>query len=132
VIDCQGCLRNCCGEIPDLTPVLLEREEKDILPEHLLRVEIGGYVLSLIRRKPDGTCVFWKDRKCSIYAKRPLECRLYPYLLDFSMGTARIELDTRFCKRLETIAPKEYFSDMLTGINPTPEWIKAFETIEGC
>ena len=41
----------------------------------------------VLRRKPDGTCVFLDDNgRCSIYEIRPLRCRRFPYRLDDALS----------------------------------------------
>ncbi|MFA6672830.1 MULTISPECIES: YkgJ family cysteine cluster protein [unclassified Methanoculleus] len=39
---------------------------------------VSGYAL---RTKPDGSCIFLSDGRCSIYAQRFAICRIYPYML---------------------------------------------------
>jgi len=41
-----------------------------------------------MKKTLDGKCVFLKDSSCSIYAKRPLVCRFYPFELK-NMGNNR-------------------------------------------
>lgn len=33
---------------------------------------------TILRRKPDGSCIFLQPEGCSIYPERPLVCRLFP------------------------------------------------------
>jgi len=39
---------------------------------------VSGYALKV---QSDGSCVFLKDDRCTIYEKRPDICRIYPYML---------------------------------------------------
>jgi Fe-S-cluster containining protein len=57
-------------------------------------VEQRGNLL-LLRRRGNGSCVFFHQRKCGIYDRRPFECRVYPFVLDFSKGTVDLRLDTQ-------------------------------------
>jgi uncharacterized protein len=42
------------------------------------RFYVGGYAL---RTRPDGTCIFLSDNRCTIYDRRFSICRVYPYML---------------------------------------------------
>ncbi len=42
------------------------------------RFYVSGYAL---RAKPDGSCIFLSDGRCSIYGRRFSICRVYPYML---------------------------------------------------
>jgi Fe-S-cluster containining protein len=42
------------------------------------RFYVSGYAL---RTKPDGSCVFLEDGRCSVYDRRFSICRVYPYML---------------------------------------------------
>ena len=44
------------------------------IPEHLK--ELG---IDKIGRNPDNSCMFLHDNKCTIYLKRPFECKIYPF-----------------------------------------------------
>ena len=65
-------------------------------------VEKKGH-LYLIKKTPNtGMCVYfaWKEHNtwgcgCTIYDRRPVECRLYPLMLHLEAGTPTIILDPR-------------------------------------
>ncbi|ACL17396.1 YkgJ family cysteine cluster protein [Methanosphaerula palustris] len=42
------------------------------------RFYVGGYAL---KTRPDGTCVFLSNNRCTIYDRRFSICRVYPYML---------------------------------------------------
>jgi Fe-S-cluster containining protein len=42
------------------------------------RFYVSGYAL---RTKGDGSCIFLRDKRCTIYGQRPMICRLYPFML---------------------------------------------------
>ncbi len=52
------------------------------------------------KTKEDGSCIhLTSDKKCSIYGKRPLICRLYPFQLnpkDLEQGTVELHADKLF------------------------------------
>lgn len=41
---------------------------------------VSGYSLK-IKGDEDGSCCFLENRRCRIYEKRPLICRIYPYMI---------------------------------------------------
>lgn len=72
IVDCTGC-HECCRffNIP-LSPyetTWIEHEDTD------------GMIH--IKKKPDGTCIYLKEGKCSIYNKRPIACREYDCRNDY-------------------------------------------------
>lgn len=72
-LTCLGCCRyNCNSSV--WAPVLLA-EEKQLLNLHRL---------TLVAHRQTYTCCFLdpKSNSCQIYTQRPLECRLYPFLLN--------------------------------------------------
>lgn len=78
-LNCAECPTHCCGRLnvgaPILTPaetLLFDRDEVDPIP---------GTSLFRLKRGPDGNCVFFSHGRCSIYAERPVECRLYPWII---------------------------------------------------
>lgn len=131
-INCQGCKQHCCGQIPGLQPVLLPSEEAQFAGS----TEDHG-VLKLIKKKPDtGTCVFLDDKtnKCTIYNKRPLECRLYPFVLDVadpSELAVFYRLDPRRCGSLNTLIaqPWEIMKEVQKHDYPG-EWVDAYEQLD--
>lgn len=38
----------------------------------------SSYLSRSIKTRPEGGCIFYRDRKCQIYEARPLDCRLFP------------------------------------------------------
>lgn len=71
----QGCCRTLVGL--RLTP-----SEYGVLfapMAAMLEVEIGEHVV-MVDRLDAGACPHWRGR-CSIYADRPVECRLYPHTI---------------------------------------------------
>ncbi len=43
------------------------------------QAELAALGVSAIGRKPDDTCIFLENSLCSVYDKRPLECRIFPF-----------------------------------------------------
>lgn len=71
-LDCQGFCQASCGPIPfaDIERVAMERELGHPLPEVMTNPGIIAAV-------EIPTCPLLKDGKCSVYASRPLICRLW-------------------------------------------------------
>ena len=72
IVDCGEC-HECCRffNIP-LSPyecTWIEHEDTDDM--------------MYIKKKPDGSCIYLKDGKCSIYDNRPIACREYDCSNDY-------------------------------------------------
>jgi hypothetical protein len=133
-IDCSGCTNHCCGKNPNLTPVLLPCEEDDFQDSSKCVKTPYGEV-RILRKKDDGNCIFLdqKTTKCTIYNTRPLECRLYPLLLDFSKAKPDVKLDTRFCPHLHNADfNQEEIADLIQRYSFPKDWIKAYESLADC
>lgn len=131
-IKCEGCNNNCCGKNFHLTPVLLPSEEEKF-KKHSRKIETPYREIRVLAKKENGNCIFLNDKiiKCTIYSERPLECRLYPFLLDFSKEKPDVELDKRFCPHLKTLlANKEKISGLVQKQHFPEDWIKAYGTLE--
>lgn len=62
--------------------------------------EEGKRILNEIPR-----CKFYKNGKCSIYRKRPLDCRLYPIKIRFQRGKSFLNISLG-CKYIESLSKK--------------------------
>lgn len=75
---CLKCSVHCCGGSEVKAPILLPHEIEKF-KNFVEECELGFYRL---KRDPvTRTCVFWQDGLCTCYVDRPLECRLYPWVL---------------------------------------------------
>lgn len=133
-INCTNCSNHCCGKNPNLTPVLTPDEEKRFKRYSIAFQTPYGTVRKL-SKKSNGNCIFLDDNAntCTRYEERPLECLLYPYLLDFSKTPPSIKLDTRFCPHLQTLEtniPK--ILSLVRSQNFPQNWINAYNTLENC
>lgn len=94
--NCKDCNNSCCiTKDPQLNIADVNRindHESIILSDGVFRI-----------KKVDGACAFFKNDKCSIYNKRPLSCKMYPYNPIFHQGrksyTINIEAD-KTCKEI--------------------------------
>ena len=91
---CEGCLALCCSlplevDKQDLLQLGLISEDevegslkkvaKRLQSEGLIKSFRAGTGLFTLAQKLDGGCIFLdKDRRCSVYEKRPRVCREFP------------------------------------------------------
>jgi Fe-S-cluster containining protein len=123
-VNCRSCNKHCCGEIPNLTPVFVPSEEKRF-KKFSRKVKTPFRDMLVLKKKKN--CIFLKDKKCTIYEKRPLECRLYPFLLDFGKQV-NVKLDRRFCKRTLVFNKKEIIGSIRKE-KFTADWIRGYESL---
>jgi hypothetical protein len=76
---CGGCGSCCVGKRITLTPYEIARlahaTHASTTSVLLDSTEEGGTVL---RQQPNGACIFFRARQCTVHEGRPLACRLYP------------------------------------------------------
>ncbi|WP_406656510.1 YkgJ family cysteine cluster protein [Methanolobus sp. ZRKC2] len=89
---CDLCARCCTREFNDHV-FLLEKDIEAIehvdpeaiqpAPYYELCDQHGNFYVSgyALKTEEDGSCIFLKDQRCTIYDNRPFICRLYPYML---------------------------------------------------
>ncbi len=133
-IDCKNCTNHCCGNNPHLTPVLLPSEEKLFLGSSQI-IQTPNRKIHVLSKKENGNCIFLNDAtsQCTIYKDRPLECQLYPFLLDFSQNKPSLKLDNRFCPQLKSLTHDPNSIQALIDKHNFPlDWIKAYESLEDC
>jgi uncharacterized protein len=102
-MDCSNC-GVCCTE----TEMLLSKkdikrlEDRGYRKKQFVRYDKQGYATLKNR---EGYCFFYdlKKRKCSEYLNRPSGCRVYPVIVDETVG---IVLDT-ICESRNTITEQE-------------------------
>ena len=128
-INCKNCKKHCCGEIKQLRPILLPFEEKIFKKDSNLvkGLEKDMFVL---KRKRDGNCIYLENRICKIYEERPVECRLYPFLLDFKNGI-NIKLDERYCKLLKNLKYNIIeINAYLSTLEISKDWINSYKIMD--
>ena len=138
----DGCPSNCCTHGPHiiLNPyeISLICRESGMSYEDLLDVvetdRVNGFPLVMLPREP--RCHFWTGRGCSIYAARPLACRLFPLGRVFDDGRSHIVLpDRNLCAGLAP-APRRTLADYLgeqdtdKHIRMADAWIDFVEDME--
>lgn len=91
---CGNCKhQGCCTR--SVSPMLFSQDLEDLkaigkaTDEFIGELEIKGKKFKTLKKKPNSnTCIFWDEEKknCSIYNKRPFECRAYPFSLELVNG----------------------------------------------
>jgi hypothetical protein len=86
---CTGCGK-CCTGSPGyvfLSPADLERLANHFLlstdafaAKYTYKVDDR---LSLIDQPDSGSCIFLKDKQCTVYEARPVQCRTFPWWIQF-------------------------------------------------
>ena len=104
-IDCSVCKEHCCGGSPVLAPILFPDEENKFTEEE--KEMLPGEKVWRIKRNKEGLCIFLNENKrCTIYDRRPEECRAYPWLYKFhSDGTVSLLL-SKMCPQRDKVFPR--------------------------
>jgi Fe-S-cluster containining protein len=136
-VDCSKCQKHCCGMIPNLTPVLTSNEERHFEGYTTGHPTEDIWKIHTLNKKENGNCVFLDEttHKCTVYEKRPLECVIYPYLLDFSSDKPSIKLDTRYCPQCEvakSVIKKEELEAYVQKQHFPNYWVKAYVSLQNC
>ena len=82
----------CCGDTEERTRHILLMEEEAEKIASTTRKPIHDFAVKLANRTPyryemkkatsEGKCIFLEENRCTIYSKRPLICRFYPFGLE--------------------------------------------------
>jgi Fe-S-cluster containining protein len=129
-INCETCGARCCMD--PLAPILLP-EEEEVLKDISVVVGTPFRKMRVIPKREDGSCVFLDEdaQACRIYERRPFECRIYPFLLDFEKGP-HIQLDPLICPNLGSVRYDITAVGGLVDVREWPEdWINAYQSMDG-
>jgi len=146
---CLEC-RSCCRfkESSSVwSPCLLDEEIQGFLD----RKDIPVVSISIDRRiqpvpNPDGAdflCPFLgaRDNKCAVYATRPFECQLYPFLINLRKGKVLLTVDLNcpyVYEKINSPEAREYInylcgylnsSERLKMLKNNPQIIQAYEEV---
>jgi Fe-S-cluster containining protein len=80
-MNCASCPNHCCGKNKAINAPVLFPFEYATFNQHLVKVEDNLYRLK--RDKQTGCCVYLHNSRCLKYDIRPLECRLFPWVLQY-------------------------------------------------
>jgi uncharacterized protein len=113
---CTGCGKCCTGspgyvwlEEPDITRMCkkLKMKREEFLQKYTL-FSNGHY--SLRDLAPSYDCIFFKDKRCTIYEARPKQCRTYPFWDEILDSKKAWESEARNCEGINHSDAKEYSS----------------------
>ena len=123
-MNCSECKAHCCGGSPVKAPILMPYEV-GYFKANATEVRPGYFRIN----RENGVCHYFKDGKCEIYPFRPLECRLYPWVLTWKDN----KLDLRLDELCPDAARGRYKPCVMCGnqqLRYIPEsWWKEFETL---
>lgn len=111
---CQGC-SHCCSIGPGY--VWLSEEEinkiasflklpRDIFLKKYCLTAMGK--ISLKELLPSYDCIFLKDKKCSIYEVRPLQCRTFPFWKDVIASKKAWDKMGKTCPGIDAVDGRLY------------------------
>jgi Fe-S-cluster containining protein len=107
---CTGCGK-CCTGGPGFVWVTLEEATAmaDALkmPFHIFKrrfLRTRQNRLCLVERK-NGDCIFLEDKKCKLYAVRPMQCRTYPWWKENLNSEESWKKAAEFCEGINPQAP---------------------------
>jgi len=108
---CKNC-KTCCKTYG----WLLKEEANEFLKKEYPVVKINNnlYCIDSFKRNQNlkiildkiPRCVYYKNKRCLIYKKRPIDCRLYPIKVKFNKNKIFIGLSLG-CKYISCISKKE-------------------------
>lgn len=112
-LNCQGCCRYNCNRSIWAPSLLWEEKGKLNLQSIELIAHRGSYICKYLNPS---------SNLCQIYAQRPLECRLYPFLLNRCKGKIYLSVDLNCPFIKERINSKEFkrYSDYIVGYLESP------------
>jgi len=86
--ECIGCKEHCCGK---RSPSFFnEKEVKKLIGKNKNNF---SFYKKCARSK--GICCFYKTPYCTIYKKRPIDCRTYPTVIDLENGKEVVFIDMK-------------------------------------
>lgn len=77
-VPCNGCTACCRGEL-----VVLDPDVDDMNGYLVDAATIGGVDAKVLKRKPNGDCVYLGDGGCTIWNRAPAMCRVFDCRLFF-------------------------------------------------
>jgi len=120
---CEKCGR-CCGDTEDTVRhvLLLKTEAEKISKETSQEIEeftqqvygFEPYIYEMKKTENEGKCLFLENNRCTIYEKRPIICRFYPFELN-NLGNEQYSFSfTTKCKGIGQglHLKKNFFADL--------------------
>lgn len=114
-LKCAICPSHCCGKSAVKPPILLPFEtqfgKEDTYTE-------TGEIFRIKKSSVTGFCKFLdENQRCTIYDKRPVECRLYPYIMQYDFEKKRVLLKLHSLCPQRTDADKPILPDEVKTVN---------------
>lgn len=146
-LKCQGCCR--FKEADSVwAPCLLDEEIQDLLDKDIppASVSIDKKIRPIPNPGQDSfICAFLNpaDNKCKIYASRPLECQLYPFLINLRGNKVLLTIDLNCPYVKENLRAEEFkeYTEYLAAflnapaqvkiLKDNPQIIQAYEDVLG-
>lgn len=145
---CLNC-RSCCRfkEADSVwSPCLLDEEIQEFIDKDIPAVSISVDRRLGLAPDPAGggfICPFLKnaDNHCQVYAQRPFECQLYPFLLNLRSGKVLLTIDLNCpyaSAKIDTPEMQEYIRYLTDYLNQrkqlrmlkdNPQIIQAYEEV---
>jgi len=131
-LKCKGCCRFSAADSV-WSPSLLEEEGRALAKNKTPPVLVSGTARLRLVQLPEGegfACPFLipQTNKCKVYRLRPLECQLYPFLLNRSENGRKIflalDLHCPFIAQNRNDHQTEEYIAYLSGLFNTPRYVK--------
>ena len=122
-MDCSNCTNCCCQGSRIGAPIVTPHEANNFFTSFLYPIS-GTNLYRLL--KVNNHCIFYKNGKCTIYAFRPLECRIYPYVITYIDGVLSMEIHKNCPKYIEAELPRESIQHLIQYKNWLIEYQKQF------
>lgn len=125
---CSGCHLNCCRRFYAVLLPEEEEEFKDVSFE--VRTELGS--VRAVGSRGGAPCPYLDEAgRCTIYPRRPLDCRLWPVMMyyDFRTGDRVVYLDLDCPAASSGRIPREFVDSVvrkLEEVDIDEEWLKRY------
>lgn len=129
--DCSNCNEcpDCCSNFLNIDNPILSLEEIEEI-KRMYHVdnfyemkENGTYCL---KTNSNGHCVFFMNKDCMIYAKRPADCKLYPYDIIQDNGSYYLILYKLRCIDENVFSSDYEVERILPVVESVLPWIENF------
>ena len=122
-VDCSKCQARCCGSLSGWQPALMPWE----VPARFFGLTDRRGKIYVVRQRKTGHCIFFDKQRCSVYERRPLECRLFPFRLKFSKCNVQLEIDRRCVQHtLFSRLSANRLMEGLAGRKFPASWVKQY------
>lgn len=129
-LKCQGCCR-FAKQDSVWSPCLLDEEIQELLDKDMpaAMISIDRKIRPVAYPDKEGfICAFFdpKENKCKIYDFRPLECQLYPFLINLRSKKVILTVDLNCSYVKEKLNSKEFkeYTEYLVNFFNSPAQIK--------